>query len=350
MACGLKRGFSFFHQSGEELLVAASPRDEIADTHWYRAEVDHFLVMEAQRLGVDYRDRARIETLDFAEDGATIVGRAGEEPFHIHARLMIDATGPRGLLYRALRLAESPLPGMPATESLYSHFTGVGRIELVDGPYPVEDAAVHHVFEGGWVWVLRFNNGITSAGVAATQAVAKELALSDGEPAWARVLEKVPILKPQFERAVACQPFRHMPVISFRSGAIAGSDGPCYPQRPVLLIRCCQPDLLYAAWDRPFGADIRSGDLGQRLQAYAEETECELLTASRLIGALYATMDKFPAFTAVSLLYFAAVSFSETAIRLDKPELATGFLLGRHLEFGPATRLLLERAYKLRGG
>ncbi len=57
----------------------------------------------------------------------------------------------------------------------------------------------------------------------------------------------------------------------------------------------------------------------------------------------------FPAFTAVSLLYFAAVSFSETAQRLDKPELATGFLLYRHPEFGPATRLLLERAYKLRG-
>ena len=126
IACGLKRGFSFFHQSGEELLVAASPHDDIADTHWYRAEVDHFLVMEAQRLGVDYRDRARIETLDFAEDGATIVGRAGEEPFHIHAGLMIDATGPRGFLHRTLRLEESPLPGLPATESLYSHFTGWG--------------------------------------------------------------------------------------------------------------------------------------------------------------------------------------------------------------------------------
>src|SRR5271155_3564134 len=47
IACGLKRGFSFFCQ-GERLLVAASPRDDIADTHWYREEVDHFLVTEAQ--------------------------------------------------------------------------------------------------------------------------------------------------------------------------------------------------------------------------------------------------------------------------------------------------------------
>ncbi len=120
IACGLKRGFTFFHQEGQ-LLVAASPHDDIADTHWYRADVDHFLVREAQRLGVDYRDSVRIETLEFAEDGATIVGRAGEEAFHLYAGLLIDATGPRGFLHRSLRLEESPLPGLPPTESLYSH-------------------------------------------------------------------------------------------------------------------------------------------------------------------------------------------------------------------------------------
>jgi FADH2 O2-dependent halogenase len=74
-----------------------------------------------------------------------------------------------------------------------------------------------------------------------------------------------------------------------------------------------------------------------------------LLAASRLIGALYATMDNFPAFTAVSMLYFAAVSFAETAYRLGKPELATGFLLREHADFGPASRGLLERAHRLHG-
>ena len=77
ISCGLKRGFSFFHEDGQ-LLVAASPHDDIADTHWYRADVDHFLVVEAQRLGVDYRDSVRIETVDLAEDGAELAGLAGE--------------------------------------------------------------------------------------------------------------------------------------------------------------------------------------------------------------------------------------------------------------------------------
>jgi tetracycline 7-halogenase / FADH2 O2-dependent halogenase len=51
IACGLKRGFTFYHHrlgypDGpnpnrlNQLLVAASPHNRIADTHWYRAEFD----------------------------------------------------------------------------------------------------------------------------------------------------------------------------------------------------------------------------------------------------------------------------------------------------------------------
>jgi FADH2 O2-dependent halogenase len=352
IACGLKRGFTFFHQE-DQLLVAASPHDDIADTHWYRADVDHFLVGEAQRLGVDYRDSVRVETLEFAEDGATIVGRAGEEGFHLRARLLIDATGPRGFLHRTLRLEESPLPGLPTTEGLYSHFTEVTRSETAgdEPPYPVDDAAVHHVFDGGWVWVLRFNNGVTSAGVAATRRVAEELALSEGEPAWQRLLDRLPGLKAQFKQASVCQPLRHMPVISFRTSTIAGKRWAMLPSAAGFVDPLLSTGFaLNLTGIERLAQIIRehrdSVDLARQLQSYAEETDGNLLAASRLIGALYANMGDFRAFTALSLLYFAAVSFTETAHRLSKPELAPGFLLHRHPSFGPASRVLLERAYK----
>jgi tetracycline 7-halogenase / FADH2 O2-dependent halogenase len=352
IACGLKRGFTFFHQ-GDELLVAASPHDDIADTHWYRADVDQFLVKEAQRLGVDYRERVRIETLELAEDGATVVGGAGEETLHLHAGLLIDATGPRGFLHRSLGLEESPLPGLPPTESLYSHFTGVARSETGGDapPYPVDDAAVHHIFDGGWVWVLRFNNGITSAGVAATRRVAEELALSEGEPAWQRLLDRLPGLQSQFKRASACQPFRHMPAVSFRSSTMAGRRWAMLPSAAGFVDPLLSTGFALNLTGIERLAQIihkhrDSADLAERLLGYAQETDSDLLAASRLIGTLYATMSDFSAFTAVSLLYFAAVSFAETAHRLGKPELAPGFLLQRHPLFGPASQLLLERAYK----
>jgi len=349
IACGLKRGFSFFCQA-ERLLVAASPRDEVADTHWYREEVDHFLVIEAQSLGVEYFECVRIEDLFFTEEEAVVGGRAGDKPFRLRARLLIDATGPRGFLHRSLQLPESALPGMPLTESSYSHFTGVARTAGSGDtfPYPVDEAAVHHVFDGGWVWVLRFNNGVTSAGVAATQAVAAELRLSEGEPAWRRLLGRLPALRSQFEHAVPCQPFRHMPATSFRGRTIAGKRWAMLPSAagfvdPLLstgftltlqgIERLAQ--ILQQGFD--------SAELSAQLQSYAAQTECDLLSVSRLIGALYATMGNFSAFTAVSLLYFAAVSFSEAAYRLGKPGLAPGLLL-------PSASALLERAHRLGDG
>jgi FADH2 O2-dependent halogenase len=230
------------------------------------------------------------------------------------------------------------------------------RTEFRDGgsPYPVDDAAVHHVFNGGWVWVLRFNNGVTSAGIAATSATAKELRLSEGEPAWQRVLDRLPALKSQFAKAAACQPFRYMPKISFRSCTIAGPRWAMLPSAagfvdPLLSTGFA---LTLLGVERLAGVLDRHrdwGELSRQLQCYAQQTDDELLAASRLVGALYATMGNFPAFTAVSLLYFAAVSFAETAHRLGKSELAPGFLLHQHPDFGPASQILLERARKLDG-
>ncbi len=340
IGCGLKRGFTFFHRDGD-LLVAASPHDTVADTHWFRADVDHFLVLEAQQLGVDYRDLVCIESVEVGEQFSALAGQAGEERFCLETRLLLDATGPRGFLHRALHLEESSLPGFPATESLYSHFSGVYRTETSRAgvPYPVDDAAVHHVFDGGWVWVLRFNNGITSAGVVATQALAAELALGEGEAAWRRLLARIPALQSQFKDATACQPFRYMPAVSFRSRMIAGACWAMLPSAAGFVDPLLSSGFVLNLLGIERLAEVIGGAGG--LKTYAENTDADLVAVSRLIGALYATMGNFPAFTAVSLLYFAAVSFSETAFRLGKPELALGFLL-------PGAENLLERAHTLR--
>ena len=240
IACGLKRGFTFYHHSfgapyapdpehHHQLLVAASPRDAIADTHWYRAEVDHFFVQQAQQIGVPYLDEINLRGVTESDSDIRVTGRRGSEEVSIGANFLVDATGPRGFLHRALEIPELELPDFPATQALFSHFTGVGQI--ADGvlaepahkpPYPVDDAAVHHIFEGGWIWVLKFNNGITSAGVAAADALAERLRFSEGEPAWRRLLDLLPAVKEQFAAAQANRPFTHMPRVSFRSKDIAG--------------------------------------------------------------------------------------------------------------------------------
>ena len=51
------------------------------------------------------------------------------------------------------------------------------------------------------MWVLRFGNGVTSAGVAVEDSLAEELRLADGEPAWERLLARYPSIAAQFADA-----------------------------------------------------------------------------------------------------------------------------------------------------
>jgi len=363
IACGLKRGFSFFRHeldcpsrpfdTDRQLLVAASPNDVVADTHWYRAEFDELLVQQAQSIGVDYFDEVDIY-------GAASVGNVwhldtkhANQKQTFRAHFLIDATGPRGLLHKLLGLSETPLPDFSRTSALYSHFSGVGTLvpslDATEVPYPIDASAVHHVFDGGWIWVLRFNNGLTSAGVAATHETAERLSLGRKEPAWNSLLDSVPLIKNQFANARAERPFAVSPQLSFRSAAIAGSNWALLPSAagfvdPLLSTGFALTLLGISRLGTIIDQHWGSSRMKVNLQEYAQQTDDELLATARLIGALYCNMGDFPTFSCLSLLYFAAASYSEVARRLDKPELAPSFLLHDHPVFGPESRRLLTLA------
>jgi len=367
IAVGLKRGFSFHHHAlgapatadpdrADQLLVAASPRDDIADTHWYRADFDHLLVREAQKLGVEYCDQVALQHLAEDEEGITLQGQRNGRQVACRAGFVIDATGPRGFLHRALHLDEKDLPGFPPTQALYSHFSGVRRLDAgawartADEtlPYPIDDAAVHHIFDGGWIWVLQFNNGITSAGVAATDSCASQLRFLEGAAAWSRLVDQLPALKEQFRNAKAERPFTHIPRLSFRSAQITGARWALLPSAAGFVDPLLSTGFPLTLLGITRLAEILEEDWGgprftARLQTYAAQTDAELLATSQLVGALYANMSNFPVFVALSLLYFAAASFSEAARRLGKPHLASSFLLCDHPAF-QASRHLIERA------
>ena len=362
IACGLKRGFTFYHHTpgqpwtpqpdrSNELLVAASPHDAIADTHWYRPDFDHFYVREAQKLGVEYLDETRLNGVAMNPGGVTLRGERQGESVEIKARFVIDASGPHGLLHRELGLGEKSFEHLPCTEALYSHFTGVERWDALTPsaetpPYPVDDAALHHVFNGGWMWVLRFNNGITSAGVAATRKLANQLRFSEGEAAWHRLLDTLPGAARQFASARPTLPFIHTPKLSFRTQTVVGPNWALLPSAagfvdpllsngfPLTLLGI---ERLALALETDWGTERFT----PRLQAYEQQTLRELDITAELVGALYASMDDFEVFTAVTMLYFAAAMTAETRRRIcakDPPS----FLLERDATFGPALRECLR--------
>ena len=356
VACGLKRGFTFFfHEAGtpfgddasrqRQLMVAASPHDGIADTHWYRPDFDHALVREAEREGAIYLDETQLESVRQAGDKTTIEGTRHGRSIRVTAPFVIDASGPRGFLHGALNLGEQTRRWLPPTEGLYTHFTNVERWDRLHDtdeapPYQIDDAALHQVFPGGWIWILRFNNGITSAGAALTDRLAASIRASEGEPAWRRLLASLPSVADQFRDARAVLPFVHSPRIAFRSARVAGTNWALLPSAAGVIDPLLSTGFPLTLLGILRLVDVleRTSDAGDRASALAEYervTLAELDITEQLVAALYATMDAPAMFKRLSLLYFAAASYSETARRLGRPDLAPGFLLSAHPTFGP---------------
>jgi len=347
---GLKRGFTFFfHQPGEhfaddrghehQLMVAASPHDEVGDTHWYRPDFDHNLVREAEAAGAIYLDDTTIDRVAFQHDGATLEGSRRGQAVHITASFVVDASGPRGFLARALDLEAPALRWLPPTQGIYTHFTGVRRWDELmpesGTPYPSDDAALHHVFPGGWIWVLRFANGVTSAGAALTDPAAARIAASEGGAAWDRLLGWLPSVGEQFLDARAVHPWIASPRLAFRTKRVCGPNWALLPSAAGVIDPLLSTGFpLTLLGIHRLLAILESGPSEASLREYERVTLAELDATEMLVAALYMSMSDVQLFKRLTLLYFAAASFSEAARRLGRPGLAPGFLLHAHPAFG----------------
>jgi len=370
VGCGLKRGFSFYHHElgrpfsdrsdrGDQLLVSASPRDEIADTHWYRPEFDHFLVREAERLGAEYWDQCEVVQVAVGGDRSRIEARRDGGIQTIQARFVVDASNHRGPLSRTLGLEERPLPNMPVTRALYTHFRGVERwaefhanSRMGGVPYPVDDAAVHHLFEGGWIWVLRFGNGVTSAGVVANALVAERFRLEEVAAGWGRLLGALPSVGRVFEKAEAIHPFVYAKDVGFRTGPAAGPGWALLPSAAGFVDPMLSSGftLTLLGIERVAEALERHWDdttaFRMALAGHAASTAADLLALEGFVSALYARLGEFEAFVEVARLYFCVVIYAETARRLGRAGEEGGFLARNHPYLGPEASAICAAARK----
>ena len=374
VVCGLKRGFTYFKHERDQryrvaadasnrLLVAASPSDELSDTHWLRSDVDHFLVREAIDLGAEYVDEVTLERVKDLDGDPVLEGHRHGQPERLRARFVVDASGPRGFLSRALQIRERGFDGYPATQALFSHFVDVPRCaDLADfderdaPPYPIDDAALHHVFDGGWMWVLRFGNGVTSAGIAVDEALAHELRLADGEAAWQRWLAMYPSIRNQFAGARPIREFTWMPRVSYRAAAAAGDGWAMVPSAaafidplfstgiPMTLLgidrlaRCLESGYPAGLKTRLYDVPVnrRGGESLDSPGAYSATTLREADHTARFVAGCYAAFPRFDVFAAYSMFYFVAASFSEMARRLTPAQPGRGFLFAADPDMAPA--------------
>ena len=356
LAVGLKRGFTYYsHSAGavfsrdvqrrDQLMVAASPRDAIGDTHWYRADLDTFLVNKAADLGVEYVDHLNITAMRKA-DVWTLEGSQKGHAFTATAGVVIDASGPRGALHTLFGLREGKFKEFPATQALFSHFEGAARCDALTTyntpgipPYPADDAALHHCFDGGWMWILRFENGITSAGFSVQDWLAEELGLpGDTQGAWQRFLARYPSLGEQFAKARPVLPLVYSRRLSYRAERASGDGWAMLPSAagfldPLFSTGIPLTLLGIERLGKLFQERYGEPDFQEALDSYGELTLAELDSSAEFIGASLEALSDFPLFAAFSSFYFAAAAYSEMARRVDRRHLVTRFLAADRADF-----------------
>lgn len=333
---GRKRGFSYFrHESGlpfapfddhrTELLVAASATDERSDAHWYRADVDAFFAEEVRRAGIHVVEGVKVSPCQ-------VGGRWRLDGPDVEADFLIDATGAGGALAAAGIEGAGPSgrPLVTRSRAVYSHFTGVRRwreaaaalgARVGDYPFDPDASALHHVFDGGWMWMLRFERDVVSAGVVLDEERYRPDSDTSPEAEWRTHLAAHPSIEQLFVDAqIAAAPGRLVATrrLQRRAARAAGPNWAMLPHTAGFIDPLHSTGIahtmsgverlmaiLESCWARP--------ELGAALDVYQRDVLHELDLVDRLVAACYRSSHSFHLWAASTMLYFAAATSYERA-------------------------------------
>lgn len=221
--CGQKQNFGFvFHREGSsqrpeqtnQLLIPVERRTE---THLFRQDIDAYLYAVALKYGAHGRQATRIADIDIdTERGVLLRAESGER---FRASYLVDAGGFRSPLAEALDLRESPTRARHHSRCLFTHMIGVKPYDdapsarLHEHPNPWHHGTLHHVFEGGWFWVIPFDNNpwshnpLCSVGLTLDPRVHPKPEGVGAQEEFDSFLERFPQIAWQFKDAVAARPW-----------------------------------------------------------------------------------------------------------------------------------------------
>ena len=164
---GVKRHFSYLHHTADQphersrTLQAVIPKQPHGhELHLYRQDVDYYLMMCAVKYGATVLQNTPVQEIDIADDGVTITAVRGQQ---YRADYIVDAGGFRSLLAEKFDLRNTNLQAH--SRAIFTHMVGVPDFhdtsasqKEYDLPFSVAEGTLHHVFDGGWLWVIPFNN------------------------------------------------------------------------------------------------------------------------------------------------------------------------------------------------
>lgn len=338
-SCGIKRTIGFlYHEDGERqnpakshlLVPPATPL--FSESHLYRQDVDLYMVNAAIRHGAVYHEKTDITNLEIGDDGVVLCSSRGEE---FHARFLVDGTGHRSLLADKLDLRETPTRLRTQSRSIFTHLKGVRAYddtlredEQLGLSARWYEGTLHHVFDGGWFWVIPFDNGgekgetgeavnpLCSVGLTLDMRKFPDRGLSP-EQEFREIASRFPSVAAHFEGAEAVRPWVSTGRLQYSSTKASGD-------RWFLLAHAAGfVDALYSrglistfetilALVDPLLQALEEDRFAASRFAYADSLQSALLDANdRMVNSSYQAFAHFPLWNAWVRLWLSSTLFGD---------------------------------------
>lgn len=323
---GVKRNFGFVyqregleHEPDEVTQCNVSDGPFGPESHLLRADVDQYLFEAAKRHGSLAFEGVRVQAVRFDDGGAT-VSLSGD--VELRAAYVIDATGRNSVLAEQFDLREQPTRFRTNSRTLFTHMSGVRPYDQVDTetrqPTPWHEGTLHHLFDGGWMWVIPFDNhdgsesDLVSVGLNLDNRRHPRREGVTAEQEWAEFLASQPGIAAQFRDAVPAFPWISTGRTQFSSRTTVGD-------RWILMSHAAGAvDALFSrgmantmavieAFVPRFLAAHRDGDYSAGRFAYVDSLSQTILDNNdKLIAGSYIAFRDFDLWRAWSKMWFLA--------------------------------------------
>jgi FADH2 O2-dependent halogenase len=218
--CGQKRNFGFvYHEEGRpqdpyQINQEIIPNN--VEMHLYRQDVDAYFYYLAIQYGAEGRMATRINDIEIdSKTGVTLVSDKGER---FEAEYLVDGSGFRSPIAQKLGLRDVPTRARSHSRSMFTHMVGVTPFDQAAAarehtqPVPWHHGTLHHVFKGGWLWVIPFDNHesamnpLCSVGLTLDERVFPKTEQTPEEE-FRGFLDRFPQIREQFTDARTVRPW-----------------------------------------------------------------------------------------------------------------------------------------------
>lgn len=160
---GIKKNLGFlYHSEGKtqdpSQALQFNVPSEHGESHLYRQDVDAYLLHAAVEHGVVYLQRKSNGSIEFGETDVRLQNSYGD---WIEAEFVIDAAGEDSPIAQMLGLRTDAQRFVTHTTRFATHMIGVAPYDDTFPrrfPEKWHNGTLHHVFDGGWIGVMPFNN------------------------------------------------------------------------------------------------------------------------------------------------------------------------------------------------